>query len=304
MGLNGRREKLILQAVTVMWSAGTGGEVRRPGHLFWCALQRSCPTSAWAATELPCHHAPSWKCPGTCCWRFWKPATYASGKMSQEKAVLFIAKFPNTYSDLVWPLIHLLGVVWEKNHTSDALRWGTIVALEAPLPNPRCHGNWFMELPLTPLLQREAEQFCSSRVYCMLKGSSRAQAGSCTLIYQAWARQGLAAPTLGIQIPTGQGANSPSSANEADRQHQQNTSKPVRHVSCSACCRIPVSFQLFLSTFKLTLCKCIHFSHCRATHVPLALSRCLDSCFCVPRTERGTSSWPRKSSFCQQQGKQ
>lgn len=116
MGLNGRREKLILRAVTVMWSAGTGGEVRRAGHLFWCVLQRSCPTFAWAATELPCHRAPSWKCPGTCCWRLREPATYASGKKSQEKNALFITKSPNTYSDLIWPLTVLLGEVWEKTH--------------------------------------------------------------------------------------------------------------------------------------------------------------------------------------------
>lgn len=69
----------------------------------------------------------------------------------------------------------------------------------------------------------------------MLKGNSRARAGSCTLGYKAGARQGLAAPTLEIQVPTAQGASSPGSANEADRQHQQSTSKPLRHVSCSVC---------------------------------------------------------------------
>lgn len=84
-----------------------------------------------------------------------------------------------------------------------------------------------MELPLTPLLQREVGQsVCRSEVYCTLKGSSRAQAGSCTLSYKARARQGLAAPTLGIQVPRGQGASSPGSANEADRQHQES---PANH---------------------------------------------------------------------------
>lgn len=153
-----------------------------------------------------------------------------------------------------------------------------------------------MELPLTPLLQREAGQsFCRSGMYCLVKRSIRAQAGSCTLSYKAWARQRLAAPTLGIQIPTGQGASSPGSANEADRQHQQSTSKPPRHVSC----RSPVSFQLFLSTFKLILCRCTHFSHCHTTCVPFALSRSPDVGFRVPRIERSTSSWPGKSSLCQ-----
>lgn len=47
-----------------------------------------------------------------------EPAAEGSGSQqptplgkSQEKTALFITKFPNTYSDLVWPLSVLLGEV-------------------------------------------------------------------------------------------------------------------------------------------------------------------------------------------------
>lgn len=223
---------------------------------------RSCPTFAWAATELPCHDAPSWKCPGTRCWRLREPANYTSRTKSQEKTAPFITKFPNTYSDLVWPLTFLLGEVREKN--TPQMPWGKglyRLSSQAPLPNPRCHRNWFMELPLTPLLRREAGQFsCRSGVHCMLKGSSRPQAGNSTLGYKAQARPGAGSPYSGDTGPHWQGASSPGSVSEADRQHQQSTSKPLRHASRSVCCRIPVSFQLLLSTFKLALCRCVHVS--------------------------------------------
>lgn len=159
-----------------------------------------------------------------------------------------------------------------------------------------------MELPSTPLLQREAGQSCRSGVH-----AEEQKQGTSRQLYPelpSGARQGLADPTLGIQVPTGQGASSPGSVNEADRQHWQSTSKPLRHLSCWACCRIPVSLQLFLSTFKLTLCRCTRFSLCHTTCVPLVLSRCLDTRFHVPRTEQGTSSWPGKSPLYQQPGKQ
>lgn len=42
-------------------------------------------------------------------------------------------------------------------------------------------------------------------------------------------------------------------------------------MSCSECCKISVSFQLLLSTFKLTLWRCTRSSHCHTTRVPLAV---------------------------------
>lgn len=123
MGLNGRREKLILRAVTVMWSAGTGGEVRRPGHLFWCALQRSCPTFAWAATEPPCPMPPAENAQG--------PAAEGSGSQQPMPLGKRVRKrlppSSQNFLYLFWPglaLNYSAGGGLKKNTTSDALRWG------------------------------------------------------------------------------------------------------------------------------------------------------------------------------------
>lgn len=305
MGLNGRREKLILQAVTVMWSAGTGGEVRRPGHLFWCALQRSCPASAWAASELPCHHGPRWKRPETCCWRLWEPATYTCGKKSQEKTAPFIAKFPDTFSDLVWPLTLLLGRS-EKKHTSDALRQGTVASLLSS-SSPKSQMPWELiygtPLDPTPLLQRKAGQSsCRSGVH-----AEEQQQGKSRQLYPelpSMSQAGAGSPNSGDSGPHRTRSKQPWHCQwgrqAASTEHQQT----LRHMSCSVCCRIPVPLQLFFSTFKLPLCRCTCFIHCHSPRVPLALCRRLDARFRVPRTERGTSSWSGKSSLCQQPGKQ